>query len=408
MFEGESSSPELDVTWRRHRDARFPMFIFEIESLATKSSSDNAVKVFSRKTSTFAKPLFFFHIFLDASIGAGRINYLKENFDKLNYEGYLFEPASERLRFFRDVLDQHMRLETYFALYEVLQLIRKAQAFPIPLTGALDLLIEREYDLLPESDFLVTLEAIIIDSNDPEIREYYLSYLPDFLCAPRRPRQCYAEPSARAYSTIIHHAILVLVDPSQDRKHHFQRLRALEVSWSPWPLWDPNFGLSQDHDLILLSEFPVLLTILCAAFAPDEAAGYFSGKLREILAEIKNYSGYNLHGLIWLLIASRISGDRDSYEFARSTINRHGGIPPRRIATPSISLAIDFPTLPFPATDCQPVVSFEEWSAWIGPYTRDPGPDLLWYLLDGMLIMRDGIESRAEIAMYCLHRASNI
>ncbi len=384
------------------------MFIFEVESLATKASSDNAVKVFSRKTSAFEKPLFFFHIFLDASVGAGRIEYLKEYFDKINYEGYLFGSRSEHLRFLSDVLDQHMRLETYFDLYDVLDLIRKTEAFPISLTEALDLLKEREYDSLPDSDFILTLEAIIIESNDTEIRNYYLHYLPEFLNAARRVRQRYAEPSARAYSTVIHHAILLLADPSQDRDQHFQRLLALEVSWSPWPLWEPNFGLSQDHDLMLLSEFPILLTILCAAFARDQRAGYFSTKLTAILAEIRNYSQYNLHGLIWLLIASRISGDRNSYEFARSTINTHGGIPTYNVANPPTSILHDSPSLPFAAIDCQPVVSFEEWSGWIRPYMRDPKSDLLWYLLDGMLIMKDGLESRSEIAAYCLHLSLSI
>jgi hypothetical protein len=88
MFQGQSNSPELDLAWRNNPNAKYPLFIFEIESLAAKSSSDNAVKVFSRRTSNFEKPLYFFHIFVDDSIGEGRIEYLKENYDKTNYNAY--------------------------------------------------------------------------------------------------------------------------------------------------------------------------------------------------------------------------------------------------------------------------------------------------------------------------------
>jgi hypothetical protein len=406
MFEGVNDSPDLDVTWRRHKDARFPIFIFEVESLATKASVDNPVKVFSRKTSVFEKPLFFFHIFLDASVGAGRIEYLKEHFDKLNYDGYVFDSQSEHLRFLKDILEQHMRLDTYFDLYRILELIRATNAFQTRLTETLDMLVEREYDLLPDSDFLLTIEALIVNYNDAELRNYYAEYLPIFLNSPRRAKQAYADPAARAYSTIIHHAIVLLTDSSQNRDKHFRRLRALEEAWQPWPLWAPYFGLSQDHDLMLLSEFPILLTLLCAAFAPHEAAGYFSTKLRTILAKINNYSDYNLHGLIWLLIASRISGDREAYEFARSIINGNGGIPMSTIANPPVSIIIDSPLLPFPPTDCQPIVPFDEWARWIRPHLKVASPELLRYLLDGLLIMRDGLDSRAEIATHCLNRST--
>jgi hypothetical protein len=76
MFPGNPSTPYLDVTWRRDRHAKFPLFIFEVESLPTKSATDNVVKVFSRRTPSFQKPLFFFHVFVEQPSDTGRIDYL--------------------------------------------------------------------------------------------------------------------------------------------------------------------------------------------------------------------------------------------------------------------------------------------------------------------------------------------
>jgi hypothetical protein len=33
MFPGDPGSPDLDITWRRNVHARFPLFIFEVESV---------------------------------------------------------------------------------------------------------------------------------------------------------------------------------------------------------------------------------------------------------------------------------------------------------------------------------------------------------------------------------------
>lgn len=160
--------------------------------------------------------------------------------------------------------------------------------------------------------------------------------------------------------------------------------------------------------MMLLSEFPILLTVLCAAFAPTESASYFSGKLKVILGKIKNVTFYNTHGLIWLMIASKIANDDESYEFARTIINTNGGVPKSVITSPTISILIDDPAKPFSPRDCEPVVAFEEWSDWIRPDLNTACSDLLWYLLDGLLIMRDGVQSREEIARYCLYRSAEM
>lgn len=49
MFPDEKNTPFFDVTWRLTATSKFPLFIFEVESDLIKSSTDNAVKLFSKK-----------------------------------------------------------------------------------------------------------------------------------------------------------------------------------------------------------------------------------------------------------------------------------------------------------------------------------------------------------------------
>jgi len=102
MFPGNPNSPELDVTWRRTEHAKFPLFIFEVESVSAKAASDNAVKVFARKTPAFEKPLFFFRIFLDDEVEPERIDYLTDSFDKLNDGTYRLKRDADNLRLVKD------------------------------------------------------------------------------------------------------------------------------------------------------------------------------------------------------------------------------------------------------------------------------------------------------------------
>ena len=46
----------------------------------------------------------------------------------------------------------------------------------------------------------------------------------------------------------------------------FNKLLTIEKEFKPFELWAPYFGLSLDHDLMLLSEFPLLLTLLSVSF----------------------------------------------------------------------------------------------------------------------------------------------
>jgi hypothetical protein len=405
MFPGDPNSPQLDLTWRRNADARFPLFILEVESVSAKTASDNALKVFARKTPAFEKPLFFFHIFLDDTVGPRRIDYLKDNYDKLNYGTYLLNAKADCFRLIKDILEQHIRLNPFFDLYSVIDLLQLQGVLNVSVADVFNLLLDSGYDRVNGANFLLTLESLIVNRNYTAVRDYYLIYLNRYLADESRVSQKYSYSVSRSYSRVIHHGLALLLDPAPKHTEIFQRLRDIEDNFQPWRLWEPYFGLSQDHDLVLLSEFPLILTLLCAAFSPSSHAIYFSQKLAGILAEIRNFTHFNIHGLVLLLIASRIAVDHEGYEFARSAINANGGIPFSLITAPSIFVG-DEPDarLESPA-HCVNIVPFNEWSAWLEPHLADSQDDLLVNLLEAFFIMNDPEKGRNSFASYCLQKS---
>jgi hypothetical protein len=204
---------------------------------------------------------------------------------------------------------------------------------------------------------------------------------------------------------VLHHGLALLFDPAPNYDEVFQQLLDIEDNFKPWGLWEPYFGLSQDHDLVLLSEFPLMLTLLCAAFSPSPRAPYFSQRLARILREIRNFSHFNAHGLVWLLIASRIAGDRQSYEFARSTINVNGGIPFGLVTTPSVFVGDD-PDARFKNPEnIVTIVPYDEWGAWVEPPLVNTQDDLLISVLEAFFVMNDPEQGRNSFASYCLHKS---
>jgi hypothetical protein len=405
MFPGDPASPQLDVTWRRDKHARFPIFIFEVESEPTKSAADNVMKVFSRKTPDFQKPLFFFHVFVEQTIGGQRIDYLRDHYDSLNYDTFLAARDEDRYRLVFDILDQHSRLNSSLNLYELIRLIETQDAIELKSNRVLEKLVEIRYDRLDHASFLLTLERLIVNEDYPAVANFYLPYLTRYLSYKKRPSQGYYYVTATGYSLVTHLAILLLLETQPDYQGVFERLQTIEQEFQPWPLWAPYFGLSQDHDTVLVSEFPILLAVLCAAFAATDYASYFSGKLKDILVKVR--PPHNLHGLSWLLIASQIARDEESYAFAQSTMNGQGGIQFHLITTPTPFMDYELDARMLSTDDLVKVPDYPDWKTWLEQAERseDGNVDILASIIDGLLVMNQPERGRAGIAVFCLRKS---
>jgi hypothetical protein len=405
MFPGDPSSSVLDVTWRRDEHARFPLFIFEVESSPTKAASDNVVKVFSRKTPAFQKPLFFYHIFVERPTDTERINYLRENYDKLKYGAYDLSEESAAFRLISEILDQHFQIMASLDLYSLVSLLETQNALDVTSHQVLDKLLDLEYDRLEQANFLMTLEALIAAENYPSIRQFYVRYLPRYLSYESRPHPKYYYTTPVGYSRVIHFALLLLLDEDPDYEVSFGQLQELEQSYTPWPLWEPYFGLSYDHDMMLLSEFPLILTMLCAAFSPSLYAPYFSDKLKNILVQTRDFTHFTIHGLLWHLLASRIAKDREGYEFARLRMNDNEGIPLDLVIEPTLFVGEEpderFSDLGIP----ERVPEYDDWEEWLGEHISNARVDILISVIEGFLLMNHPEMGRASFATFCLQKS---
>lgn len=406
MFPGSPTSPIFDMTWRRYPHEKSPLFIFEIESTPNKSTSDNAIKLFSRRTETFIKPLFFFHIFVSKTMNTDRIEYLKSAFDKLNYDSYLLTEESDHVRLFYDILDLYFRFEQQLDLLALLDLIASQSALQVSAPQVLDRLLQHGYDRLEDANFVSTLETFILHTNSQGVRDYYFSYLPEYLKLDNRPRQDYGYyyiPSG--YSVVIQIALLLIVNGSADRVFWFRELYNIENSYESWPLWEPTFGLSQDHDLLLLYEFPLLLTMLCIAFKNTKYAHYFSGKLEGILVRYGEINNHSFGALIWLLIASRIAHNEKTFEIARNNINSIGGLPIDVLVQPQIGYSEEHDSDLMQGEIRIQVPSPKQWNETIQPYVDIEHIDLLQAIIGSFLIMNNWKDYRKLFANYCLYQS---
>jgi hypothetical protein len=428
MFTGNPNSPDLDLTWRFNEHAKYPLFIFEVESSSTKSASDNALKVFSRKTSVFEKPLFFFHIFLDNSIGSSRIEYLKENYDKLNYDNYLLSKPNDVFRLIRDILDQTMRLATYFDLFSTIEILKSQNVFSLALKDILNLLVDRGYDRLPESNFLPIIERLIIEKRYDDIYDFYTAYIKNYLSQTQFSFDynhigSYGNYYSRDFLRVLHYGIFLISDEEKKLQNIFGDISKIEhcfgtqISWKPGPLLSGGEAFHLSHS-------PILLTLLCLGFSSSPYATHFSEILKYILKDkTEGFSHFNVHGLIWLLIASRLSKDPKSYEFARSLINENGGIPISWITEVTTDLYESYERFFDDArydendvcidTDCVDIVSYDEWDSWLSPYNLSvclyelKYQDLLRAILQSFVStdnVNDYIQGRRAFASYCLSK----
>lgn len=176
---------------------------------------------------------------MDTSVGAGRIGYPKESFDKLNYDTYLLNDKTCCFDLIKNILEQHTQLTSLLDLYSVIDLLQIQNAVSVSVPEILNLLVDKGYDGLFGPDFWLTLESLIVIRNHAVVRDYYVSYLPLWLDDESRTSQKYPYSFAKNYSRVIHDGLALLLDPALKYDAVFQRLRDIEDTFQPWRLWEP-------------------------------------------------------------------------------------------------------------------------------------------------------------------------
>jgi hypothetical protein len=292
------------------------------------------------------------------------------------------------------------------SLGAVLEVIASQSVVTGQLRDTLDHLVAIGYDQRDDADFLLTIETLILWPRSHVISAFYKEYLPRYLSYKPQPAQHYAYTVAAGYSDVAHLALLVLLSEPTSPDESFAQLRQVEASFT-WPLWEPYFGLSYDHDFLLLSEFPLLLTLLCFVYGRGEYGTYFSRKLRAIAARIAPPNPVTTHCLVWLLLASRLSGDIASYDFAREALNSAGGVTQTVVLSPSAGVNEEGDERVVSGTDRVSIPPFNDWADWLGTMVASSRPrkPLLPIILDAFLVMHDPESARSAFANLCLHKS---
>jgi len=333
MFPGDVQSPILDITWRKHSEDRYPLVVIEVETSSTKSATDNVVKLFGEKTVLYPKPLFFYHVFVDAPSVSRRVESLRTLFGQHNYQAYsLIEPSSH-LKLVADILEQDLRVSETVPLLDLALVSKVDPDNPLQITAVqiLRRLVEMGYDLRPRSNFLSELETVIIATNCSAIQMFYHEYLPRFLSY-RNPPDSYEQP----FFGMVHWSLMMILGISTDYSSAFERIQNYEESlWGEPPRFI-LFGRSIDGDRMVFSEWPLIFALLCLAFSKTSRASYFSHKLQSILSGARKHFGFlPAHCLFWLAISAQLAQDKKSYDYAKTIIDEQGGVPIELIRYPT-------------------------------------------------------------------------
>lgn len=327
--------PAVDVAWFSKKGNRFPLFIFEVESKATNGMTNNPLKVYAQESSTFEKPLFFFHVVAQGGENSARPRNLEAQYGKNNYRIYLVGSVSANA-FIKDVLNQHTRVRNdidYLSLHQLLssKLWCEKVTYPEVLMFSASLGLSRnevissyvrmtrfDFDLLPDFIQLIAEDSqlgftnVILDSYIGS--QYYVPILCSLLCG---------------------------VSKNKEESQHWS---SMLIEWqdnnSYIPMIAPSFGLSRDYDEFILGFSPQLIC-LCIVLASKK--GQFERYLIEVLGGILDKVGNCWAGLntaIYLLHISAALRLSTPYDKAKCFLEKFEKISERNIYQPPSVVSI--------------------------------------------------------------------
>jgi len=400
MFPDEKNTPFFDVTWRLIATSRFPLFIFEVESDLVKSSTDNAVKLFSKKTPSYIKPLHFYQIYLSNQPSSSRVLTLKEMFDSVNYSLINIEDRQELFNFLTTVIEKHLQFNSNIKLDEIITfLLYHLNSDEI--NKLLNWFLVNGYDKEKGLDFNCSLERMILKFNVASIREFYLQYLPKYLKYEIRINS-YFYLTSSGYSEITQHAINIYFNKNINYGSAYLEIEKIAKSYDPFYLWAPYFGISYDHKILLLSEFPIILSVLSLAFSCSQYAKEYSTIQYNLVKAYGGIDEWSLHSFIWLLISSQISENIEAYNYAKNMLNSKGGIELQLLLQPTTGVSDEPEERIVNSKNDFIIPDYEGWSEALYDLIEYKDIDILKSIIDSLLIMNNPYDGREKLAQYCL------
>ncbi len=333
----------VDVAWLSEKDQEFPLMIFEVESSATNTIANNAVKVLGQPNQEFEKPLFFFHIIVRGGQHSSHIEPLRTQFGTHNYRHYRLALKEDTI-LVKDIFSQHRRITRKLDLSSIILALRNRAWQGIDLESVL-LHIEALGFESGQGTFLPSYA--LLSKKFPELQKQFLRYLRARFASSNPIKEYDNYPSYLGHqcSYPIHIGLLTAIGTPEEKVKYLQKLQ----QWQDNPLFlpsmiGPHFGLSRDYDWFILN-FAGPLWALVAALMHDlpEAGLYIAQQCRALILEMKSAPpDLSIFTALWMLhIAASSELAEEEFEIARNYINERGGIPAELLYEPPEVLSFD-------------------------------------------------------------------
>ncbi|MGK0291415.1 MAG: hypothetical protein ACI86H_002883 [bacterium] len=331
--EGNNQSPAVDVAWLKEENQKFPLFIFEIESISTNSMVFNPMKVFTEKNEIFEKPLFFFQIILKHGLNSSRVEALKKQYGTYNYRIYRMA-SDEKQNLLNDIVQQHRRITDKIDLIQLIQFIKKTSWLEINFEQFVKLILTLDFE---KQNGGILRQLAFLSAEFDDLTSITTNYIKQIHFAPHinHSKINYDIYIGYEWCYPIHLGIIYNHSTDIEPKNKAQKqLIHWQEKSSYMPMISPHFGLSADHDEFLIWCVGGLLGIVASLFNDNEEIRiYLSQILKEIIEQTK--LEYKIPNLIWLHHILPKNGKKSPvHEFLEDTLNNYGNFSIKSFAEP--------------------------------------------------------------------------
>jgi hypothetical protein len=213
--------------------------------------------------------------------------------------------------------------------------------------------------------------------------------------------------TSSGYSDITHHGVYIYFNSNIDYENEYLEIERIAKSYDPFYLWAPYFSISHEHAILLLSEFPLILTLLTLAFLPSQYSKEYTTIQYTLVKSYGKVDFWSIHSFIWLLISSQISKNIDAYNYAKDMINSQGGIDFQLLLEPTVGVSDEPEERIVNASNNFIIPEFEKWCESLFNSVEYENIDFLACIIDSLLIMNNPTEGRNKFAKYCLLKSLN-
>jgi hypothetical protein len=241
------SKERCDVAWMTDNEQEFPLFLFEVESTTTNSMTYNALKVFSKPSHDFLKPLFLFHVVISGTEDSSVAESLGREFGKFNYRLFHLE-SSGWVPILCSVLEQHRRVSLSI---DLARLIDSLLWFGLAIAAIEQVIAFSEKLLFRRSDHFVPRVLAGYSLRSKEFLGAYTVCLEHRLTdRPARASSDYGTYWGNEWCHPIHLGILAATNSSK-APVLLDRVKVWQLNEGSSSMIGPHFGLSRDYDLFL-------------------------------------------------------------------------------------------------------------------------------------------------------------